>query len=110
MEPARKLEVMSAYHARTSAFDEIARRRARRFGTFGPGPRDVGSKPLSPRELQVLTLVAEGCTSKEVGKELFLAEETVKSHITNILTRLEARNRAHAVALAIRRGLLIESR
>jgi DNA-binding NarL/FixJ family response regulator len=105
MEPARKLEILSAYEARVSGFDEIARKRARRFGTYAETGRVVES-PLSNRELEVLTLVAEGYTSKEVAKQLFLAEETVKSHITNILTRLEARNRAHAVALGIRRGLL----
>ena len=105
MEPARKLEILSAYQARAHAFDEIASRRARRFGTFRHTEPDA-QQPLSTRELEVLGLVAEGYTSKEVGRHLVVAEETVKSHITNILTRLEARNRAHAVALAIRGGLL----
>ena len=61
---------------------------------------------LSARELEILALAAEGRTSVEIGKQLYLAEETVKSHIANVLRCLGARNRAHAVAIGFRRGLL----
>jgi DNA-binding CsgD family transcriptional regulator len=65
------------------------------------------SDALSPRELEVFALIGEGLTSKEIGDLLFITEETVKSHVGNLLTNLGARNRAHAVAIALRHGLLV---
>jgi DNA-binding CsgD family transcriptional regulator len=66
-------------------------------------------KPLSQltgRELQVLELAAEGLTNTEIGKMLFLAEETVKTHLRNLLAKLQARSRAHAVAVGFRQRLI----
>lgn len=60
---------------------------------------------LTPREEQVLRLVARGCTNREVAQTLSLSETTVKSHMTNILARLHLHNRAQAVAYAHRHGL-----
>jgi DNA-binding CsgD family transcriptional regulator len=61
---------------------------------------------LSGREQQVLELTAEGLTNAEIGKALFVSEETVKSHLRNLLAKLQARSRAHAVALGFRHGLI----
>jgi DNA-binding CsgD family transcriptional regulator len=61
---------------------------------------------LSGRELQVFQLTAEGLTNAEIGKTLFVAEETVKSHQRNLLAKLQARNRAHAVAVDFRLRLI----
>jgi DNA-binding NarL/FixJ family response regulator len=54
----------------------------------------------------VLQLVSEGLVNREIGDKLFLSEETVKSHVRHILAKLQARSRAHAVAVGFRRGLL----
>lgn len=62
--------------------------------------------PLTPRELQILALIAEGATNKEIGQRIFLAENTVKNHLKNILAKLQVENRAQAVAYAFREGLL----
>lgn len=62
--------------------------------------------PLSQRELQILHLVAQGLSNKEIGTRLFLAQGTVKNHITNILVKINAKDRAHAVALALQKGYL----
>jgi two-component system NarL family response regulator len=62
--------------------------------------------PLTDREIEVLALVSEGLGNREIGKRLNLSEETVKTHIRTILVKLQARSRAHAVALGIRRGLI----
>jgi DNA-binding CsgD family transcriptional regulator len=56
---------------------------------------------LTPREQEVLVLMAEGYTNKEIGKQIHAAEETIKSHTKSIYYKLDARNRAHAVALGI---------
>jgi len=61
---------------------------------------------LTPREVDVLRLVAKGNANKEIAAQLSLTEETVKSHIRNILARLEAKDRTHAVAIGIKRGII----
>jgi DNA-binding NarL/FixJ family response regulator len=61
---------------------------------------------LTPRELDVLRLVAGGNANKEIAARLSLTEETVKSHIRNILGKLGANDRTHAVAIGIKRGIL----
>jgi DNA-binding NarL/FixJ family response regulator len=61
---------------------------------------------LSGRELQVLELVADGNSNKEVGRHLVIKEETVKAHVSTILAKLGAKDRTHAVIIAIRRGML----
>ncbi len=63
-------------------------------------------EPLSERELEVLTLLASGRTNREIGRDLFVAVGTVKSHTSNIYGKLEARNRAEALARARSMGLL----
>jgi DNA-binding CsgD family transcriptional regulator len=61
---------------------------------------------LSPRELQVLQLVAEGKSAPEIAATLFVSAGTVKTHLKNIYGKLGARDRASAVAEALRRGLI----
>ena len=64
------------------------------------------SQPLSRRETQVLTLIAEGLNDQDVAARLVLSPHTVHRHVTNILTKLDASSRAAAVAYAIRENLL----
>lgn len=61
---------------------------------------------LSPRELQVLQLVALGSSNKRVGRLLEITEDTVKAHMKAILHKLDASDRTHAVTLALRRGII----
>jgi DNA-binding NarL/FixJ family response regulator len=61
---------------------------------------------LTPREVGVLQLVARGNANKEIAAQLSLTEETVKSHIRNILAKLEANDRTHAVAIGVKRGII----
>jgi DNA-binding CsgD family transcriptional regulator len=69
-----------------------------------PQPDLLG--PLSTRQVEVLRLVAIGASAPEIADELCISEATVRTHVKNILERLGAKNRAHAVALAMRDGLL----
>ncbi len=62
-------------------------------------------RELSERERQILELVAVGRSNKEIGQELFLAEKTVKHHMTNILQKLQVRNRVEAALVVVNRGL-----
>lgn len=61
---------------------------------------------LTPREVEVLQLVAGGNPNKEIAAQLALTEETVKSHIRNILSKLGANDRTHAVAIGLKRGII----
>lgn len=61
---------------------------------------------LTPREIEVLRLVAAGNANKEIGARLSLTEVTIKSHVKNILAKLEANDRTHAVTIALKRGII----
>jgi len=61
---------------------------------------------LSPREGDVLQLVAQGATNKEIADSLFISENTVKTHLRNIMEKLHLANRSQAAAYAIKRGLV----
>jgi DNA-binding NarL/FixJ family response regulator len=66
----------------------------------------AGTEKLTPREIEVLRRIADGNANKEIATQLAIAEETVKSHITRILSKLEANDRTHAVIIGIKRGII----
>lgn len=66
----------------------------------------TSKQTLSPREIEVLRLIAVGESNRAIATQLGINEETVKSHVKNILAKLDARNGTHAVALALRRGII----
>ncbi|MGB8866242.1 MAG: LuxR C-terminal-related transcriptional regulator, partial [Candidatus Sulfotelmatobacter sp.] len=61
---------------------------------------------LSAREIAVLRLIGEGNAKKQIADKLSIAETTVKNHISNILSKLGANDRAHAVTIALQRGII----
>jgi len=61
---------------------------------------------LTPREISVLTLIAGGNTNKEIAAQLSVTEESVKSYVKNILAKLDANDRTHAVTIAVKRGII----
>ena len=68
---------------------------------------DAGpAKPLTPREQEVVKLIAEAHTNKQIAEILHLAEKTVESHRANVLRKLGMRDRVELVRYAIRRGLV----
>ncbi|WP_209560255.1 response regulator transcription factor [Frigoribacterium sp. PvP032] len=90
-----------------------ARRTAAQADGAGVGSRDSvssGPTPLSPRETQVLVLVAEGCSNREIGLRLFVGEATVKTHLQHVFEKLGVGDRTRAVTLAMERGWLPSAR
>jgi DNA-binding NarL/FixJ family response regulator len=69
-------------------------------------PRGLTFSGLTEREVSVLRLLAEGLDTAEVGRQLYYSERTVKNIVHDLTSRLELRNRTHAVAYALRQGLI----
>ncbi len=78
-------------------------------GGTAPGPESVRFR-LTPREREVLELVAAGQTNRQIAESLFIGEKTAGVHVSNILAKLEAGGRTEAVAIARRVGILAEPR
>jgi DNA-binding NarL/FixJ family response regulator len=110
VDAAERKEIMNRYADHSRRFEEVASRRRSDNGVAEvipfQGPlRELEQEPTM-REIEVLQLISEGLVNREIGQRLFLSEETVKSHVRHLLAKLQARSRAHAVAVGFRRGLL----
>src|SRR5687767_13722423 len=68
-------------------------------------PRATARVPqLSPREREIMHLMAEGHTAERIGEQASVSVETVRTHVRNVIRKLQARNRVHAIAIALERG------
>lgn len=95
-------EVSQGRAALDSSLTEVLFRHLAQASTLPPG---TGS-PLSLRELEILSLIAEGCTNREIAVRLTVSENTVKTHVSRILEKLGVANRSEAVLQARARGWL----
>jgi DNA-binding NarL/FixJ family response regulator len=109
MDAAQRKDILSRYLDHARRFDEAA---ARSNGgenaeviQFTPPLRELEQEPTN-REIEVLQLISDGLVNREIGQRLFLSEETVKSHVRHLLAKLQARSRAHAVAIGFRRQII----
>jgi DNA-binding NarL/FixJ family response regulator len=84
----------------------ITRRLVERFAPRSPRSPDADLSALTPRELEVLGLVARGLSNAELAAALTLSEATVKTHVARILAKLQLRDRVQAVVLAYETGLV----
>ena len=108
MDAAERKEILSRYVGHSRRFDAVARRRSGGGAEVIPfaGPLQELEQEPTAREIEVLQLISDGLVNREIGVRLFLSEETVKSHVRHLLAKLQARSRAHAVAVGFRRGLI----
>ncbi|MFD7660785.1 response regulator [Actinosynnema sp. NPDC059797] len=86
---------------------EVTRQLVGRFATrIRPAEGASGGTPLTPRELEVLRLIADGLSNSEIAAVLVISQETVKTYVSRILTKLDLRDRVQAVVHAYRHGLV----
>ncbi len=103
--PEEVLKAIRAVHKGESLIQpKVASRLLDRFSQLARAP-DTG-EVLSPREVEVLQLIATSAANKEIANELLIGESTVKTHIIHIFNKLEVKGRTEAVAEAVRRGII----
>lgn len=110
--PANELvaTIRQVYAGEPSIQPKIANKLLIEFGRKGCSQASSSRSPqqdeLSPREIEILRLIAEGASNRKIAEELILAEGTVKNHVSNILSKLHTENRTQAAYLARERKLL----
>jgi len=75
-------------------------------GPLDPAPTAAPASSLSQREVEVLQMFADGCSTVEVGQRLYISAKTVKNHLASIYEKLDARDRTQAVLTAVRMGII----
>jgi DNA-binding NarL/FixJ family response regulator len=83
----------------------VTRRVIQRFATVRRQAPPAAVADLTPRELEVFRLITRGLSNAEIGRELFISDTTVKTHVTRMLQKLDLRDRAQAIVLAYQTGL-----
>ncbi len=109
VDAAERKDILARYLDHSRRFEEVAARRNNGHKAeiipLNAPLRELEQEPTM-REIEVLQLISDGLVNRDIGVRLFLSEETVKSHVRHLLAKLQARSRAHAVAIGFRRGLI----
>jgi DNA-binding NarL/FixJ family response regulator len=87
----------------------VTRRVIRHFTRLNTQQSPPGVSMLTTRELQVFELITRGLSNAEIGRELFISDTTVKTHVTRLLQKLDLRDRVQAIVLAYQTGLFDQS-
>jgi two-component system response regulator DegU len=93
-------------HIRTRNEAHKSLRQFKKYSFTGNTGRKEINDPLTSREVEILNYIADGNTNRQIASALELSEQTIKNHVSKILRRSKANDRAHAVFLAIRHGLI----
>lgn len=104
--PEELLRAVQTVHAGQALLDPAVQARLLdRFGKGPPRPASPAPDGLTPREVEVLGLIAQGLSNRQIQERLFVSEATVKSHVNSILSKAGLRDRAQAVSYAFRKRL-----
>jgi two-component system, NarL family, response regulator DegU len=99
-------QVADTLHAVAAGETELSADLARSLLAELPGPEPALATSLSAREVEVLQMFADGCSTVEVGQRLYISAKTVKNHLASIYEKLDARDRTQAVLTAVRMGII----
>ena len=111
MDRVQRDALLARYREHSARLETLASRRAtasdpaEREPPAAPEAREHGLAPTA-REIEVLELVSQGLGNREIAERLRVSEETVKSHVRHILSKLEADTRTQAVAIALREAMI----
>lgn len=98
--------LLTVYNGGTYISDEVARKLLREF-TDSPSQTDsFNYNSLTSREIQIIQLLSEGMSTREIAEKLFISNKTVERHKTNILKKTNTRNTAHLIRLSIQNGII----
>jgi DNA-binding NarL/FixJ family response regulator len=95
--------ILNVHHGMAVLSPEVTRQVMVAVATGKTPQEDIG---LSPREIEVLSCMVRGLTTAQMSEELFISENTVKTHVRHILEKLEASNRVEATRKAVQMGLI----
>jgi NarL family two-component system response regulator LiaR len=105
--PANLVEAIRAAHrGEARLHPDIARKLMEQVAHQSPLAREVPGEGLTERERDVMQLVAHGCNNQEIAKKLVISEKTVKTHVSNILSKLHLEDRTQLAIYAIKNGLV----
>ena len=104
---APSAEIVAAVHAAAAGLAAVDPRELEAWVGGAAAPPSADSGPLTPREREVLAMMAEGAANKTIAWKLNISEHTAKFHVASILAKLNAGTRAEAVALGVKRGLIL---
>ena len=99
-------QVAATLHAVAAGDTDLSVDLARSLLAEMPGPEPAFATSLSQREVEVLQMFADGCSTVEVGQRLYISAKTVKNHLASIYEKLDARDRTQAVLTAVRMGII----
>lgn len=91
----------------TRVFQQFQRREEGRQSPAHAAQGAAGHEALTERELEILQLIVDGHSNKEIARSLYISEKTVKNHVTNLLRKLDLSDRTQAAVYAIRAGLAV---
>ena len=98
--------IRAVYRGEARLHPDIARKLMEQVAHQTPSPRESHVDDLTERELDVINLVAHGFNNQEIANELVISEKTVKTHISNILSKLQLEDRTQLAIYAIKKGLV----
>jgi len=99
-------QVAATLHAVAAGDTDLSVDLARSLLAEMPGPEPAFATSLSQREVEVLQMFADGCSTVEVGQRLYISAKTVKNHLASIYEKLDARDRTQAVLTGVRMGII----
>jgi NarL family two-component system response regulator LiaR len=98
--------IRAAYRGEARLHPDIARKLMEQVAHQTPSPRESQVEDLTERERDVIQLVAQGRSNQEIARELVISEKTVKTHVSNILSKLQLVDRTQLAIYAIKKGLV----